>query len=76
MGDGVQKAHYEQYADDPVLQHKNAKVIPTSMFTLAAPTRRCAELASHLSSSRQPSPLRSPVSSWLPPTPPHNNFAA
>ena len=26
MGDGVQKAHYEQYADDPVLQHKNAKV--------------------------------------------------
>ena len=26
VGDGTQKAHYEQYADDPVLQHKHAKV--------------------------------------------------
>ena len=26
MGDGTQKAHYEQYPDDPVLKHKNNKV--------------------------------------------------
>ena len=37
VGDGVQKAHYEQYADDPVLQHKNAKVAPDGCLNLTLP---------------------------------------